>query len=569
MKLRACLVLAFFSAATARCFCLDRNAFTFTNYNLNVQVEPAQQRIGVRGKIILRNDATVPQKNAVLQISSSLDWRSIQIDGKPVQFVSQPYTSDIDHTGSLSEAIVSLPREIPLKGTIAMEIGYEGTIVLDATRLTRIGVPEDRAPHSDWDQISRVFTAVRGMGYVAWYPVATEAANLSEGESVFETVGRWKQRELGAEMRINLQVNSAPTEAGLISIQNAQSCKDGWPTTTPGSDNECTYSHLDRVVPAFLVGPYSTLRGSSATLAFLNDHKAAAQNWSDAANQVLPVVKEWFGIPQRPVQVVELPDAAAAPFETGRLVVTPLGDDQKFAQTLLVHQLTHAALESDRSWIREGLAHFAQALWREQQNGRSAALDYLGLHRTALADAERNSSASEEGSARSLISTGDEELYRSKAMFVWWMLRDMVGDAPLHKAIAAYRVQDDREPSYVQHLIQGQPQRDLEWFFDDWVYRDRGLPDFRIVSVYPRKMLNGGYLVTVSVENLGAAGAEVPVTARTDSREVSQRLEVRGKATATIRIELPGSPDEVIVNDGSVPESDLNNNSFRVPKPAK
>jgi hypothetical protein len=322
-------------------------------------------------------------------------------------------------------------------------------------------------------------------------------------------------------------------------------------------------------VPAFLVGPYSTLRGSSATLAFLDDHKAAAQNWSDAANQVLPVVKEWFGIPQRPVQVVELPDAAAAPFETGRLVVTPLGDDQKFAQTLLVHQLTHAALESDRSWIREGLAHFAQALWREQQNGRSAALDYLGLHRTALADAERNFSASEEGSARSLISTGDEELYRSKAMFVWWMLRDMVGDAPLHKAIAAYRIQDDREPSYVQHLIQGQSQRDLEWFFDDWVYRDRGLPDFRIVSVYPRKMLNGGYLVTVSVENLGAAGAEVPVTARTDSSEVSQRLEVRGKATATIRIELPGSPDEVIVNDGSVPESDLNNNSFRVPKPAK
>jgi hypothetical protein len=82
-------------------------------------------------------------------------------------------------------------------------------------------------------------------------------------------------------------------------------------------------------------------------------------------------------------------------------------------------------------------------------------------------------------------------------------------------------------------------------------------------------MLNGAYLVTVSVENLGAAGAEVPVTARSGNREMSQRLEVRGKATATVRIELPGSPDEVIVNDGSVPESDLNNNSFNVPKPAR
>ena len=569
MNLRACLFLGLFSVVTPGSFCLDRNAFTFTNYNLNVQIEPAQQRIGVRGKIVLRNDSTVPQKNAALQISSSLDWRSIQIDDKPVQFVSQPYTSDIDHTGSLSEAIVSLTREIPAKGTIALEIGYEGKIVLDATRLTRIGVPEDRATHSDWDQIGREFTAVRGIGYVAWYPVAAEAANLSEGEIAFDTVGRWKQREVGAEMRISLQVSSAAAGPGMISIQNAESCNlDGWPATTSGSDNECTYSRLDQVVPAFLVGPYSTLSGSSATLAFLDDHKTAAQNWAGAADQVLPLVKEWFGVPQRPVQVVELADVAAAPFEAGRLVVAPLGSDLKLAQTLLVHQLTHAALASDRAWIREGLAHFAQALWREQQNGRSAALDYLGLHRTALADAEKDAS-SERGSARSLISTGDEELYRSKAMFVWWMLRDMVGDAALRKAVAAYRAPDDRQPSYIQHLIETQSHRDLEWFFDDWIYRDRGLPDFRIVSVYPRQMLNEAYLVTVSVENLGAAGAEVPVTARSGNREASQRLEVRGKATATVRIELPGSPDEVIVNDGSVPESDLNNNSFNVPKPAR
>ena len=45
----------------------------------------------------------------MLQISSSLDWRSIRAGGKQLQFVSQPYTSDIDHTGALSEAIVTLP----------------------------------------------------------------------------------------------------------------------------------------------------------------------------------------------------------------------------------------------------------------------------------------------------------------------------------------------------------------------------------------------------------------------------------------------------------------------------
>src|SRR5216684_9344777 len=162
-------------------FSLDREAFTFTSYDLNVRVEPEQQRLGVRGKITLRNDSAAPQKIAVLQISSSLDWRSIRAGGKPLQFISQPYASDIDHTGALSEAIVTLPQAVPPKGTIELDIGYEGTIPLDATRLTRIGVPEELAKHSDWDQIGRSFTGVRGIGYVAWYPVAIEAVNLSEG----------------------------------------------------------------------------------------------------------------------------------------------------------------------------------------------------------------------------------------------------------------------------------------------------------------------------------------------------------------------------------------------------
>src|SRR5947207_2346760 len=82
---------------------LDREAFTFTSYNLNVRIEPEQQRLAARGTITLRNDSSVSQKNLSLQISSTLDWRSIQVDGKPVQFVSQPYTSDIDHTGTVSE----------------------------------------------------------------------------------------------------------------------------------------------------------------------------------------------------------------------------------------------------------------------------------------------------------------------------------------------------------------------------------------------------------------------------------------------------------------------------------
>ena len=68
-------------ASVVNCFSLDREAFTFTNYDLNVQVEPEQHRLGARGKVTLRNDSQSPQTIAVLQISSSLDWRSIKAAG--------------------------------------------------------------------------------------------------------------------------------------------------------------------------------------------------------------------------------------------------------------------------------------------------------------------------------------------------------------------------------------------------------------------------------------------------------------------------------------------------------
>src|SRR6266481_6375545 len=96
-------------------FSLDREAFTFTSYDLNVRVEPEQQRLGVRGRITLRNDSQSPQKNLSLQISSALHWSSIQFEGKPIEFTSQTYTSDIDHTGALTEAVVTLPRPMAPK----------------------------------------------------------------------------------------------------------------------------------------------------------------------------------------------------------------------------------------------------------------------------------------------------------------------------------------------------------------------------------------------------------------------------------------------------------------------
>jgi hypothetical protein len=566
---RSLCFLGVLCISVVNAFSLDREAFTFTNYDLNVRIEPEQQRLGVRGKITLRNDSATPQKIAVLQISSSLDWRSIRAGDQAVQFVTQTYTSDIDHTGALSEAIVTLPQAVAPKGTIELEIAYEGVILLDATRLTRIGTPEAAAKSSDWDQITAKFTAVRGAGYVAWYPMATEMADLSEDQGLSEVLGRWKAREADSKVEVRFDsptvaedVTPPVTLCGgteLHAVTRGGSPKFPW--------SQCSYQPLGLSIPAFVVANYGVVDRPAITVYNLLEHAVAAEAYAEAAEKTTALITEWFGPSRRKAETADLADSNAAPFESGSLLLTPLTvADTKLAGLVAAHQLAHASFYSSRPWIDEGLAHFAQALYLEQQRGRQTALDYMGLHRTAFSEAEKPTAApkSDDEVARSLVNTTNEELYRSKAMYVWWMLRDMVGEQALKKAFAAYHPEQDKEPSYMPHLIQSQTQRDLEWFFDDWVYRDRGLPDLKVESAFSRKTMNGAYLLTITIDNLGGAGAEVPLTVEFAGGEIGRRLEVRAKSKAVIRVETSAAPIEIVVNDGSVPESDISNNTFKI-----
>jgi len=582
--MRPLCVLCVLCGLSSLSFALEREAFTIAKYDLQITLEPAQQRLGARGKITLRNDSAQPQRIVALQISSSLNWRSIRVDGKPVQFVSQPYSSDIDHTGALSEAIVTLPAEIKPKDSVELEIGYEGVIPLDTTRLTRIGVPEDIAKHSSWDQISPSFTAVRGAGYVAWYPITTESADFSEGNSLFEVADRWKKREAGSELKVQFsyletRVDVLPSLlCGVEHGYHGRNVSTNAEAVRWESAMSCLWSPLGTVTPTFVIARYVSPKQAQFGLHSFPGHEAGAATYSNAYDPATKFVTGWFGWYSGNVEVADLADPNSAPFESGTLLLVSLAaEDSKLAGINLVHELVHSRLPSSRPWVYEGLAHFAEAMYRQQQGGREAALDLLGLHRAAFLDSEKEVSAAlqknvaqrsvgEKSIGQPLATTFDETYYRSKAADVWWMLRDMVGDDALKQAIGKYRAEDDKDPKYVEQLIESAAKRDLGWFFDDWVYQDRGLPDFRVQSVHPWKTEKEVQMITVTLENLGNAGAEVPFTITFEGGEITKRIEVHAKATATTRVELPGTPSEIDVNDGSVPESDLTNNVFKIPE---
>lgn len=579
MNLVRVLVL-FVLACTSTCFAaLDRGAFTFTNYDLELRVDPAGQAMAARGKVTLRNDSAQPQTVAAMQISSSMAWRLIQVAGKPVQFVSQPYTTDIDHTGSVTEAIITLPAAVPPRGTVEIEVGYSGTISADATRLTRIGTPATVASRSDWDQISSSFTAVRGIGFVAWYPVELDAASLSSGNALFQALGNWKARSAASSLKVNFcWIND---ESPLTVVANGQS--EGIGRTAPAEEGQgitgCTpysFAPLGLTVPTFAIGNFTPLEQPLVGVYHIPEHEAAAEVYASTVQKLAPFVARWLGPPHEKVRVVDLTNAQAASFESGGVFFTPLNaEDAKPLQLQMVHQLAHASLVSQRPWIYEGVAHFLQAVEREQQDGREAAVEYMTGQLPPLIQAEQSvdeaaakgQPAPPEAASQSLVNANDDVFYHTKAMYVWWMLRDMLGNQAVQRALQSYRADQDKEPSYMQRLLQAQTKQTLEWFFDDWVYRDRGLPDFQVESAYPRKLLAGEYVVTVTVKNSGDVRAEVPVTARAPQGEMSKRVEVPAKGTAVVRIRIPAAPTEAIVNDGSVPESDPNDNSLKITTP--
>ena len=582
-NLLAAVLLSF--GLLSSCTALDREAFTVTRYQLDVQIDRASHVMAVTGRLTLRNDSKLPQKNVALQVSSSLSWNGLAYNANPVEWIGDDYTSDIDRTGHLSEAIATLPKDAAPGTTIELDVQYGGTLTPDATRLTRIGAPEEMALRNDWDQISERFTAIRGLGYVVWYPVSIPAVSISDGNAVFEAIGAWKQRQRQTELDAHISVIADDAKLCLAGTAMKSACGELSETSDPRSGDRTTQvsntlhlTGMSQTVPAFAVAGYTKLDRPRIVLFHTPDKVSVARDYAAAAEANDPVLNEWLPASPASLTVIELTDPNANPYQSGGVLFTPLrqAQEQTLALLLLPAQVA-ARFTSPRPWIDSGLQRFLQAVSVEHRSGRKEALQFLNEYLPPLIKAEEAaatpSSADAKASGRqasdnSLLNTSDEILLRGKGSFVFWMLRDMLGDTVLQKAIAAYRPGADASPAYWQSLLEEGRKRDLEWFFDDWVYRDRGLPEFRIATVYSRPLLedpNKLSLVTVTVENTGGAGAEVPVFIQTSSGERTLRVLVKAHEKASGRSQVPAVPTRAVVNDGSVPERNTNNNTYEVP----
>jgi hypothetical protein len=553
----------------------SRQAVTFTAFDLDVHLTPASQQIAVRAQLTVRNSASSPLTRIPLQISSSLVWERIRVEGKDAAFQVATLNSDADHTGQLHEAAVQLTQPLAPGQSLAIDATYSGQIVASAQRLLAIGAPSEVSLHSDWDQISLPFTGLRGFGNVVWYPVSSVPVILGDGAHLFDEMGEQKLRLTGARFRLRLATEFPHGQAPTVALVNGHSLSLAVTEPSSALDQnqevngvataDSGTTALGFEAPSLFVAIRTPHLGPNLVAWTLPEDDISIEFWTEAAAAVKPFLEGWLGRqPHSVLTLLDLPGPGDAPFETGSLLAAPLREPavkpaQGTLNGVLVHALTHAWLSSPNSpqpaWLNEGVATFMGALWVERQHGRDQALNTLEAGRTALALAEPASPGDDP--SQPLAQAISPVYYRTKGAYVLWMLRDLAGDQALSAALTA---KDLGDPGRFEKLLEAsEAHSDLSWFFADWVNADKGLPDLNIQGIFPTTAAADNWLVAVKIANAGYATAEVPVIVRSGSdseaRSATQRVRVPARSDVTARILIQGKPTEVQVNDGSVPET--------------
>jgi len=563
----------------------ERSAVRITAYDLDLRLTPATSRLAVRARVTVRNDSPAAITRVVLQVSSALQWESATLlpNHAPLTVAQHRIDTDADHTGAAQELVLTLPEPLAPGASAVLDTFYAGEVKADATRLTRIGATPAKAAATDWDEVTATDTSLRGFGNVLWYPVAAPALFLGDGAKLFQSIAAARLRDQAALVRLRLTVEyrgEPPVAADFCGHRLALKALPDDPDMPIESGVGVATAELPeqaigfRLLSLFLVNHAEAsvaplADGEAKLLSVETDDDASLPLLADASLSIAPLLQQWFG--PRPLSPLTVLDHTGEPFEDGPLVVAPLATlAASSSSEALAHSLTHSWVQTGQPWMDEGLAQFVALLWAEKQQGRAAMVAQLDELTRPLALAEPAFTADQVASGtpagEPLIASADELYYRRKSAAVWLMLRGIVGDGTLAAALTAWRAQPvSTAPAAEQavgfeHLLEKLSSKDLSWFFRDWVLHDRGLPDLSIVDVAPRTLPAGkghdaGWLVAVTVHNDGAAEVEIPIVIRSGTFSTTKRLRVPAFGNVTDRVVVEAAPTQVIVNDGTTPET--------------
>ncbi|HMG02900.1 MAG TPA: hypothetical protein VK596_07185, partial [Edaphobacter sp.] len=544
----------------------ERSAITFTAWDLDLHLAPATSHLATRVRFTVRNTSSAPISRLALQLSSTLHWESLTAP-IPLTFTEHTLSTDADHTGQATEALVLLSHPIPPGSSLTLTGLYSGAISASAERLTRIGAPPGQSASADWDRISPEITALRGFGNVLWYPVSSPPFFLGDGARLFQAIGlsRLQQAPSTLHLRLSVEyVGEPPVDAFLNGrrqpLDHVAEEPDAPVTESHGiATADFPASPLGFRTPSLFVTSQALRPSENQLLAIATNRPEAISSYTAASNYVSPMLRDWLG--PAPLTPLTLIDHPGQPFEDDAFLTVPLNStDARQITPAMIHSLAHAWFRSSLPWLDEGVPQLLSLLYTESTDGREKALNELRalINPLTLVESEtpavftrpsQNSSSESSSSSnptpsepdpsapptplpstqppppgqpgQSLIAAHDEVYYRAKAAAVLWLLRSITGDVPLQKALQLYREEvrhadpaTPEDPRAFQRILEAASHKNLAQVFEDWVYNDRGLADLSIVNVTPRDLpaRNGkgvSSLVAVEIHNAGYVTVDV------------------------------------------------------------
>ncbi len=231
---------------------------------------------------------------------------------------------------------------------------------------------------------------------------------------------------------------------------------------------------------------------------------------------------------------------------------------------LVSHELAHSwfgdlvtCRDWSHLWLNEGFATFMEAIYREHLDGRAGYLDSL------QADAKEYFNEDPSHKRHPLVNTRyplsmelfDSTTYKKGALVIH-MLRETVGDEIFWKALNVYlnefkyRNVETRDLQRVFERVSGQQ---LEWFFDQWVYK-AGYPELRVRSSYNATQQQ----LTLTVTQTQKPDSNTPIVFRlpveleilTASGSRTEHIEINQR-TQSFTFKLDRSPGLITFDKGA------------------
>lgn len=221
---------------------------------------------------------------------------------------------------------------------------------------------------------------------------------------------------------------------------------------------------------------------------------------------------------------------------------------------LISHELAHmwfgdllTCRDWSHGWLNESFATYMEMLWDEKFLGVD---DYRrgAIENTDLYLAERYRRPIVTNVFREPIDLFDRHLYE-KGSVVLHTLRGVLGDDQFFRSIQRY-TRDNQERSVITqdlvNAISAETGRNMEWFFDQWVYRI-GHPEFKVSWSWD----NDAKLATVSVKQTQGTDDGTPAVFRAPltidfrkgrAKPVAFNVEVNEREQ-TFVFPLPAKPD--------------------------